>query len=276
MSLEANDFLIEDNTSNDLLFDVRVDGEVKGRGYVERDYNLYPPEMFDPPDKIIEVPQSEWSDRIKYQVEMNARLSDVRATAMDGQPFPALDQNGQGFCWCYSSSGGVMIIRAINHQPYKRLSAHGLACKIKNFKDEGGWCGLSLKGYREIGCPTVGKWPEKSMDRSNDKPEVWEEAAQYKVTEEYADLTRDVWAQNITFNRIASCLLQGIPVVVDFNWWGHSVLALDLVEVEAGSFGLRILNSWSDQWGEKGTGVLRGEKAKPNGAVAIRSVRAAA
>ena len=63
-----------------------------------------------------------------------------------------------------------------------------------------------------------------------------------------------------------------LPVVVDLNWWGHSICAMDPVEVEPGSFGIRILNSWSDKWGDLGEAVLRGSKAHPDGSVAPRVV----
>jgi hypothetical protein len=46
---------------------------------------------------------------------------------------------------------------------------------------------------------------------------------------------------------------------------------MDLEEVEPGSFGVRILNSWKN-WGENGTAVLRGDKALPTNAVAPRGI----
>lgn len=276
MALAPDDFLIEPSTNNDLLFYPKVDGERKGMGLIPRDLNVDPIEMFDTPDKIIKIPKSEWSDRIKDQERTFSRLSDIRNRAMNSEPFPALDQNGQGYCWCYSSTGCVMLARAIANQPYKRLCAHALAWVIKNGRDEGGWCGQSLKGYKERGCPTIEKWPEKSMAGSTyNKPETWEEAKQYMVTEEYADLSRQAWDMKLDFDMVASCCLQRIPLVGDFNWWGHSVCIMDLVEIEPGAFGLRILNSWADAWGTKGTGVLSGGKEKPDGAIAIRTATAA-
>jgi len=71
-------------------------------------------------------------------------------------------------------------------------------------------------------------------------------------------------------------LLQRIPCALDFYWWSHSVAGLDPEEVEPGSFGIRIWNSWTDGWSENGTAVLRGDKALPNGAVATRGVPATA
>lgn len=248
----------------DIWFNPIIEGEIKGHGYVERDYSTYPKEMFDPPSEIKLIPRSEWSDRIKEQAAQKARLSDVRGD------IPALDQNGQGFCWAYSTTGCVQLLRAANNQPYVRLSAHAIGCKVKNFRDEGGWAGLSAKFHKEYGCPSIEKWAEKSMSRSNDTPQTWENAALHKVTEDWIDLTRDVYDQNLSFDQVGTCLLLGIPCATDFNHWSHSVCAMDLVEVEPGSFGLLILNSWTNNWGDRGMGILRGSKAIPDGAVALR------
>lgn len=270
----AKPFIIDDEsltdpTVKDKVFCPIINGEAKGHGLVPRDYSIYPAEMFAPPSEINLIPQSEWSSRLKEQEQNNSRLSDVRGS------IPSLDQNGQGYCWAYSTGSCLTLIRAINNQPYVRLSPHGVACKIKNFRDEGGWCGLSAKFSRENGYPTVLTWPEKSMSRQHDTAATWQDAAKRKVTEDWVDLTRDVYDQNLTFDQVATCLLSGIPCAVDFNWWSHSVCGMDLVEVEAGSFGLRIWNSWSDSWEDRGTGILRGSKAIPNGAVAIRVAGAA-
>jgi hypothetical protein len=40
------------------------------------------------------------------------------------------------------------------------------------------------------------------------------------------------------------------------------------------AFGIRIWNSWSDQWGQNGMGVLTEGKATNNGAIALVSMEA--
>jgi hypothetical protein len=252
--------IIDDSTSNDILYP-KIDGERKGTGH---DPSQYVPEMFAPPSELQLIPRSEWSARIKELEQLKARLSDLRT-------WESLDQNGQGYCWYYSTTGVIMLLRSVMNLPHVRLSAHAGAFMIKNGRDEGGWCGLSAKHHREVGCPSVKFWPEKAMSRTHDKPLTWENAALHKVTEDWVDLAAGHIAdQNLTFEQVATCLLVGVPCAVDFNWWGHSVCAMDLVEVEPGDFGIRILNSWSDQWEDRGTSVLRGSKAKPDGAVALR------
>lgn len=243
-----------------------------GHGLVERDYTKYPAEMFAPPSEIQLIPRSEWKDRIAERKEQRATGRDLRNRMANGKKHKSLDQNGQGYCWAYSVTHTVMYMRAVANQPYQRLSAHAVGCKVKGFRDEGGWCGLSAKFIRENGVPSVEEWPEKSMSRQYDSSETWTAAKANVITEDWVDLTRSVYDQNLTFDMVATCLLQGVFVAVDFNWWSHSVCAIDVVEVEAGSYGLLIQNSWTDSWGDEGLGILRGSRAIPDGAVATRVV----
>ena len=241
------------------------DGVVKG--YVERDYSKHPREMFAAPTEISLIPEHEWEAIIKQQEEEQSSLEHIWLRS--GQQH--LDQNGQGFCWAYSVAHTIMMARARDNQSPVRLSAHGVACKIKGFRDEGGWCGLSADFARKNGYPTVEEWKEKSMSRQYDTPETWDKAKKFRITEDYVDLTRDVWGQNLTFNQVITCLLRNIPCALDFNWWGHSVCGVRAVIVERGQVGIRILNSWYG-WGEQGFGTLVGSRSIPNGAVATRQV----
>ncbi len=253
----------------DKMFNPSVDGERKGHGLKLRDWKEHPEDFLAPPSEIKVYSKNDWSAMLAEKKAKKANLSDYRT-------WDALDQNGQGFCWMYSGTGCVMVARSVGGQPYVRLSAHAGACLVKSFKDEGGWCGLGLKHLKDKGQPSIEFWAEKSMDRRYNTPQTWENALLHRVTEDYVDLTRQVWDQNLAFEQVATCLLNNDPCCVDMNWWGHSICALDLVEIERGSFGLLILNSWSNAWGDKGTGILRGSKAIPDGAVCIRTVTAAA
>lgn len=243
-------------------------------GAVPRDYNVDPVEMFADPSGMPLIPRSEWDARIDEQERLQSSLEHVRLSGDNGQPIRSLDQNGQGYCWAYSVTATVMLARAAAFQPHVRLSAHAVGCKVKGFRDKGGWCGLSAKFIRENGIPSVAFWPEKSMSRSHDNAATWDDARQRIITEDWVDLTRPVWGQNLTFDQVATCLLLNVPCALDFNHWGHSVCGLRLVRVEAGSYGIKIWNSWTDGWKDRGMAVLRGQKAVPDGAVATRTTRA--
>lgn len=257
------ELVIDESTPKDDLFRPVVDGQKKKRGY---DPSQVVPQMFDPPRDLPLIPRSEWSERIKEMEATKSRISDMLLAA----DIPSTDQDGHGYCWAYSTGGCVIALRAINNQPYVRINPHSVAAIIKGGRDEGGWCGLSAKFLREHGIATEDVWPKHSRSLSNDNDRTRANMALHKVTEEWTDLARDVYDQNLTFDQLATCLLSRIPCAVDYNWWGHSVLACDVVEPERGSFCVRIRNSWTDGWGERGFSVLSGSRSVPDGALAIR------
>lgn len=174
-----------------------------------------------------------------------------------------------GNCWGHSTVGCAQASRAIANQPYVPLSAYMVCAIIKRGRNEGGWCGLSAQFLREHGVCSQKLWPQGNRSLSLDTPEARANAALHKTTDEWVDLGRSVYDQNLTFDQVFTCLLMRIPVAGDFNWWSHSVMLCDPVEVEPDSFGIRMRNSWSDSWGEKGFSILRGSKANTNGALAI-------
>jgi hypothetical protein len=243
------------------------------RGLVARDFGAMPLRAG---VEMPTIPRSEWSDRIKQMESEKSRLSDIRMRGNNGQPIPSLDQNGQGYCWAYASGHAVTILRAVANLPYVPLSPHAVACKVKGFKDEGGWSALSLEYIAEHGIPSQEFWPAQSMSRQHDTPETWANAKLHRVTEGWVDVAAPVWDRNLSFEQVATCLLSRIPVACDFMWWGHAVCALDLVETSPGQFGVRIWNSWGDSFGDRGMAVLAGSKAIPDNAVAPRVVSASA
>lgn len=245
-----------------------------GFGLVPRDYGAVPVGSIDGISKFDMplIPMEEWSSRIKDMEQASSRLSDM-STAMG---IKHLDQNGQGYCWAYSVGAALTAARARDNQPYVRFSPHGPACKIKNFRDQGGWNPQAVEFAIKNGYPTIATWPEKSMSRRHDNQVTWNEAAKYKVTEGFMDLTPAVYDRNLSFQQVMTCVLCRIPCPVDFNWWGHSVCAMDPVEFDSSlrlsdmnRWGLRIWNSWVG-WGSNSFGTIRGNKAIPNGATAIR------
>lgn len=255
----------------DKFFFPKVDGERKGHGLVPRNFAADPPEMFASPSEMILIPAVEYPDRIRDGDRDESTLAHIRLRGDDGKRVPSLDQGQWGYCWAHSTTNVVMVDRMRRKLPYVPLSAFAVAATIKRGANQGGWCGLSAQFDRERGIPSQAKWPQgDARYRQYDKPEVWADAAKYKVTEDWVDLSKPVYDQNLTFAMVATCLLNNDPCALDFNWWSHSVCGLKLVEVERGSYGILIWNSWGDSWSDQGTGILRGSKALPDGAVSFR------
>lgn len=243
-----------------------VNGEQKAMGCYPRDFMRCPVGYLPcaKPFDIELIPESEWQSRLDAQIAAKAQLlANLRNTSgPNNGPIPSRDQNGKGYCWAHSSTSASMIIRALMNEPYADLSAYAVACVIKKFQDEGGWGSESLEFIADRGIPTSQFWPQQSMSQSNDNPNTWANAKLHRFTE-WMDLD-----PNQMKAQLVTCLLLGIPVVSDFNWWSHSVMSGDLVSLSP--FRTRIWNSWGDSWSENGTGILEGSKAIPDAGLAPR------
>lgn len=212
------------------------------------------------------IPRSEWAPRIAARKAAKAQLSDVRMTGNAGQMIPSRDQDGKGYCWAHSGVSAHLVCRALMNEPYADLSAFAVACMVKNFLDEGGWGGEGVDFESKKGVPTSEFWPQQSMSRANDNPATWANAALHKYIEWY-DLD-----PNSMLDQMVTALLYDMPVVSDFNWWGHSVCTIDAVEWDGGTLTSLIWNSWGDSWSDHGMGQLKGSKAIPDSALAARIV----
>jgi hypothetical protein len=280
----ANDYVIDDVTCESHCSPV-VAGETFGRGLVPRDYSMNPAGSYGGSitfgalnDELPLIPWDEMPERIAEKVANKSQLSDIRNVANNGQPIPSLDQNGQGYCWMYSVTSAAMLLRAVAGMPYVRLSAHGPACIIKGFRDQGGWGAQGLEFAMKRGIPSVQTWPEKSMSRSNDNPETWEDAKKYRIIEGFVDLDDPYYSRRLSFQQRLTCLLCNIPVIGDRSWWGHSTCDMDAIDANPSlpannprRYGVRTWNSWRDSWGQNGTGVIIGSKAEAAG-VAPRAI----
>lgn len=243
-------------------------------GLIPRDYSVDPPSMFEQPTGMKLIHPSDYDAYYDEQEEQQSSLEHIYLGAVNNGPmFINLDQNGDGYCWSYSTGQSMMLDRLKRRLPPVRLNPHGPAAIIKNGRNEGGWCGQSAKFAREVGYPVegtgIGQWPLHSRNIKYYTPECKAEMAKYKVTEEWTDLTKEVYDQNLTMQQVATCGFNNIAGPGDYNWWGHSVARVRWVRIEKNSWGQLILNSWPN-WGHHGLGVLRGSQAICNGALAIR------
>src|SRR5690606_2137115 len=112
------------------------------------------------------IPESEWDARWDEMVEQKSSLRDIWEKADNGKQPPNLYQNGQGYCWAHSTVNAVQVARAVANMPYVPLSAYMVACIIKNYRDEGGWCGQSAAFIRDNGVCSQEFWPQQSMRAS--------------------------------------------------------------------------------------------------------------
>lgn len=247
----------------------------QAKGLVPRDYAVDPEPMFAAPSDMPLIPTSEWDARFDEQEAQQSSLEHIYLSGSGGTPaFVNLDQNGDGYCWAYSTGHAIMLDRLRQNLTPIRINPHATAAIIKGGRDEGGWCGLSAKWGRENGYAVegtgLGEWPLQSRNLKYDTPELRAAMRLHKITKDWTDLTRQVYDAQLTKSQLTTCLFNNNPCPTDFNWWGHSVCSLRWVRISANEWGLLILNSWLG-WGRHGLGVLRGSQSIPNSALCVRA-----
>lgn len=263
-------YVIDDSTNSDVL-----NPKGFGKGFdpsqIPADLPKPIPLFGDAPNQIKEFTDAELLAYTQELWDRKATLWHLRQIAANGQQMPTLDQGSEGYCWAYSTARAVMFARALQNQPYRRLSGHAVGCIIKNYRDEGAWAGLSYKFIQERGIPSVEFWPEKSRSRNNDNPATWENAAGNKISEGYFDPSLAVYDQTLTLRQLLTLLCLNIPCAVDRYHWSHSTCDHTPIIKDNRVWPMGD-NSWTDGWGDKGCYVFVGDKAKPSGAVAVRAV----
>lgn len=271
--------IIDDATSESDIYEAMRDRELAGdipymTGLIPRDYAEFPRTMFDPPSQIKTYSESEWDALYDEEEELQSSLEHLYLQGRDQPVFVNLDQNGDGYCWAYSTGHAIMLERLRANQPLIRINPHATAAIIKRGRNEGGWCGLSGAWATEHGYAVQGtgpgEWPEHSRDLKHDTPALRAAMKLHRVEENWIDLSADVYDRKLSKLQYATALFMRHPCPSDYNHWGHSVCAMRWVRIERGSWGELILNSWKG-WGRFGLAVMRGSKSFPNSSISIRT-----
>ncbi len=265
--------IIDDSTDPDFLFGFQ-NGEEMGRGLVPRSMESQPPGYLEdvPQMKAVVGIDILSDDQINELVEQQERdkssLQHIRDRGNGGKPIPSTNQGQDGYCWSFGTTNALMLLRAKMNLPYVPLCGTGPATVIMNAANQGAWGAKSLEWMMKYGCPSTSVWPERARDLRYATQAMYQDAAKRKVDGAWVDLESPVYDRDLTIQQVDSLLAQNIPVVGDFNWWGHCVVMLRTFKIENGSRGRLIWNSWADSWGDRGMAILRGNKAIPDNAVA--------
>ena len=216
-----------------------------GFGCVPRDFAAQPVEMRDSPDKMRVYPQSDWDALYDKGEEAQDSLEHIYLRAAEAGGFEFLDQNGFPDCWCHSTAHAIMVDRLKQNLPYVKLNAVAAATLMG--RTDGGWCGLSMKFARENGFPVCGtgpgRWPFQSR-RGSDDAALRANMAKFKDAEDWYDNAKQVYDQELSRLQLSTCLFDNFPSPSDYNEFGHSMLSLRWVRVEAGVWAPLTLNSW--------------------------------
>lgn len=263
------------------------------RGLEKRDWEKHPlcgAPYQAPLPASVQVPRDEWDERIEEMERTETRLSDLVRKA----GLPCKDQNGTNYCWINAPVHCVEVMLIVQNQmdpdgkPWI-LSPASVGCKIKNFRNQGGWGGEGLEYIVEHGVVPVKLWPANAINRQYDTAAAWIEAGKFTVKEWY-----DLRANN--FGDKMSAHFHRKPTADGYNWWSHEVTGYDPVivgnsvrdaqrrhieadclrrgidkelrdaalELAASKYGARERNSWSMSYGEQGFFILTESKATPS------------
>lgn len=222
-------------------------------GYEKRDYAAHPHGSlsYAKPFSMTLIPRSEWDDRIAEMERTKSRLSDLVLQA----GIPSLDQNGTNYCWGNGVVTAMETLRCLAGLPYVKLSSASACAPIKNFRNNGGWGGDALEWAMEKGMCTAETWPANAIDRRYYTDAAKEEAKRFRVTE-----ATDV--EQYDFDALMTMLFNRVPCPLGLDWWGHLICAMDPVKISSGQYGVRIRNSWGDDYGDQGFAVLSERKSR--------------
>ena len=229
-----------------------------GTGFQAKPPSEYLRDGYSKPFPLPTIPREEWAERIEERERTNSKLRDIKKWA----GFRSLNQGSLGYCWVFAPTQALHYLRAVHGFAHVPLSPASVGAPIKNYRNVGGWGSEALAYMVEHGTVPQEMWPATSLDRKLDNAETKAVRKHFKVEEFWELKPRN-------FDELATCLLYGFPVAVGYNWWGHEVLAHDLLRLESGEYAIEIDNSWGG-WGDEGHGILKGTKALPDEAVAPR------
>ena len=209
---------------------------------------------------IPRIPRSDWSAMLKDQVAQRRLISQMQHWEPD-------DQDGFPICWAAGTCAAFSTARVLQGLPYVRISGMSVAVPISGGR-RGGYEGDAVEYLTQHGGASVDVWGYDDPGRYDSKPEVQASRKHHIAIESY---------ECESFDDFATAWLLRFPCTVSYNWWSHVVMACDLVEIEPGSFGVRIRNNWGD-WeasndlGVSGYQVLREGHGTPSGGFAFRQV----
>jgi hypothetical protein len=212
--------------------------------------------------EIPTIPRSDWSARLKEQFERRARVSDY-------QTWPSDNQGAHPICWAAGTVAAASTGRVIQGLPFVRLSAGCIATEVTGGVSSGGYEGNAVKVINKRGVPSAEVWGYQSSRPTGSAAEVAASREHFVGLEGH---------ECEGFDEFATAWLLTLPTTQSYNWWRHVVMGCDLVEIEAGSFGVRIRNNWGESYGAKnehgvgGYAVFREGKGTPSGGFAFRQM----
>ncbi len=234
-------------------------------GAVPRDFAIDPVEIRDSPSAINLIPTSDYDAYYDKGEEAEDSLEHMYLRG-DKAAFEYVEQGNFPDCWAHSTAHSIMFDQLKQNLPVVRLN--GVAAATLMNRTDGGWCGLSMKFAREKGFPPI--CAEAPYHSRNVKNTAALQAAMklHADLEDWYDMAKAEYDQDLSKGQLVTCLFNNLPCPSDYNRFGHSMLSIRWVRIEAGLWGPLTLNSWQG-FGYHGLCVLA--NMVPDGSCALRS-----
>lgn len=254
--LGSNPLIIDDGNASKYVDQWRQEGY--SFGMTPRDYAAAPFGSANKPARDLSMGEvlkrSQFADAIKRADENKTTPDDWRIALA-----PWIEnQQSWGYCWGFGACKAVEIAYAMSGYNVPHLNPFPTAFRIKQGRNQGGWAQEYLEGVDKFGIVEHSLWNgnEASMAKW-ERGEIKANGELHKVTASLELPTNDFAAlvTSLTHPKVPR------PVTLGLNWWGHLVCGVRAVVIEPGKFGIKIVNSWGENWGEGGCAILTEQKA---------------
>jgi hypothetical protein len=179
------------------------------------------------------IPQADWSST--YQNRKGSMLGDLYASVV-----PPKDQDGLGYCWVYSCTGIMELVRVVQGLPYVNLSAESIGGPTNNWRNQGGDTQQSLDQATKVGgcLESFENQPNSLASR------LWKTGWQADCIHHRVTLSCDVpdYAHQLSAGLLNVACYGGL------DWWGHEISQWQVYLRPDGSLVPECRNSWGD-WG---------------------------
>ncbi len=205
-----------------------------------------------------------WDDMEERINEANAKKQMPMHYLEDADAQPH-NQARTNLCWNYGLALTLEALRLMQHLSYRRLGGPSLGWLV-GWKNRGYYLAATIKGAIERGIASAWFVPDGVYTPATFK-EGWEDDALNNRPLEFTDTDRT--SERFMAQQCASLLVQGNPLYIAFNWWGHALTHMGVIWDTRYKHNLRWIayNSHGD-----GRIEMTGSKGVPDEAYAPRLV----
>lgn len=198
------------------------------------------------------------ADIIARAKDIIASGNTIRAQAKRGG-LKTKNQSSTNYCHANSPAQCVQIRRMLQGEPYVELSAGSVGGPVTGYKNDGAVIEDDLAHIVKFGIASTEFVPANQIKRNGWKPGAEANALLHRCTH-WLDIG---YKDERTALIIGTLLVTGNPVCSAHNWWAHAVTLTGVVP-DGNRLFFEFWNSWGDEYGDEGFGLLDEGKGTPD------------